>query len=77
MWLGSKMKKLKTNLKTPEPETHNLQMSDNLEQIPKKCPKCNSKILSKSVKRTGNILKQSFKCKNKKCKFEKEITITI
>jgi len=41
------------------------------------CPKCKSLIKKFPVSKVGQQLSQTFKCKNKKCKFEKTISMRI
>lgn len=47
------------------------------ENFTKICPLCKKKVKRKAVKKNGMVLTQMFKCKNKFCGFQKEITITI
>lgn len=42
-----------------------------------KCPKCSSKMKKKWVKRHDKIYIQTIKCKNKECRFEKELRLKI
>jgi len=41
------------------------------------CPKCKELISKQNVVKVGQVLSQTFKCKNKKCKFEKTISMRI
>jgi hypothetical protein len=49
---------------------------DNIEFL-KTCPACHSKIWRSKVRRQGIILSQMFRCKNKACNFQKEISLRI
>ena len=47
------------------------------DQIIDVCPKCKGLISKQNVIKVGQVLSQTFKCKNKKCKFEKTISMRI
>lgn len=58
-------------------ETQEVKLITENEILLKICPICNSKVKRKPVKQIGLTLIQQFKCKNKKCDFQKEISIRI
>jgi len=47
------------------------------EEIIDVCPKCKGLIKRFPVRNDNGLLSQTFKCKNKKCKFEKKIEMRI
>lgn len=58
-------------------ETQEIKLIAENETLIKICPICNSKVKRKPVKQVGLTLIQKFKCKNKKCDFQKEIIVGI
>ena len=61
---------------SPFPDNIELKFLELMEN-PILCPLCNSKLKKTKVIEKEEIFSQTFKCKNKKCDFHKEITIKI
>lgn len=58
-------------------ETQDIKLIFENEILLKICPECSGNIERSKVKQVGLILIQQFKCKNKKCGFQKEVIFKI